>query len=67
MTNQYFSNALHSFHQLHSQRSRIFQLLNETQSNYIDYLSDGQALQKRINEFCDSYNRFCSEYPELLE
>jgi hypothetical protein len=42
-------------------------LLNETQSNYVEYLSEGGPLQKRINDFCDSYNRFCSEYPDLME
>ena len=24
-------------------------------------------MQKKINEFCESYNRFSAEFPELLE
>lgn len=44
MTNEYFENALQAFNQLHTQRSRVFQLLNETQANYIDYLSDAGPL-----------------------
>ena len=24
-------------------------------------------MQKKINEFCESYNRFSGEFPELLE
>ena len=24
-------------------------------------------MQKKLNEFCESYNRFSTEFPELLE
>ena len=66
MTNEYFRQGLLSFHALHIQRGHIFALLNETQQTFVDFLTRPGTLKRRVDEFCDSFNRFTSEYPELV-
>ena len=48
-------------------RSRVYRDLNSTQKQFISYLSRKSDMQKKLNEFCESYNRFSTEFPELLE
>ena len=48
-----------------TQRERVFKQLNDSQRRYIEFLSRPSQMQKRINDFCDSYNRFSAEFPQL--
>ena len=41
--------------------------LNKTQNSFINFLERPGALQKKINEFCDNYNKFNEEFPQLRE
>ena len=47
-------------------RQRVCRSLNETQSKFIQYLSRRSDQQKKINDYCDNYNRFSREFPDLL-
>ena len=48
-------------------RVNVFKSLNDMQRTFINYLGRRSEMQRKINEFCESYNRFSSEFPELLE
>ena len=65
MTDNYFKNNIRSFHSLSAQRGRIFNLLNDTQQKFIEFLDRYGGMQKKIHEFSENFNRFSEEYPEL--
>ena len=67
MLTQYYSDSMQQFNMLRNMRSRVYRSLNSTQRQFINYLNRRSDMQKKINEFTDSYNRFSSEFPELLE
>jgi hypothetical protein len=48
-------------------RQRTFFNLNKTQNNFLDFLERSGQLQKKINEFCENYNRFNEEFPQLRD
>ena len=48
-------------------RQNVFKSLNDMQRQFINYLGRRNDMQKKLNEFCESYNRFSNEFPELLE
>ncbi len=48
-------------------RQRVCASLNETQRKFINYLGRKSDQQKRINEYCENYNRFSREFPDLID
>jgi len=48
-------------------RQRVFLSLNKTQNNFISFLERSGPMQKKINDFCESYNKFSEEFPQLRE
>ena len=40
--------------------------MNETQRKFINYLARSSDQQRRINEYCENYNRFSREFPDLI-
>ena len=47
-------------------RQRVCHSLNETQRKFINYLGRQSDQQRKINEFCENYNRFSREFPDLI-
>ena len=48
-------------------RQRVCRSLNETQRKFISYLGRYQKVQQfKINEYCENYNRFSREFPDLI-
>lgn len=65
MLNSYYRHSMQRFHDLVQQRKRIFQLFRKTQSSFLDFICRDSPFQRRVNEFCDNFNRFSEQYPEL--
>jgi len=65
MVNEYYSESLQRFNDLVKQRKRIFQLFSQTQTNFINFICREAPYQKRVSEFCDNFNRFSEQYPDL--
>lgn len=63
----YYKEGIQQFNMLRKQRSRIFSLLNGSQRQFINYLGRASNQQAKINEFCESFNRFTEEFPELRD
>jgi hypothetical protein len=61
----YYRNGMQNFHLLRLQRQTIIRNLNDSQKKYIDFLMRQSNQQETINEFCESYNRFSTEFPGL--
>ena len=38
-----------------------------SQRQFVNYLERPSEMQKKLNDFCESYNRFSSEFPDLLD
>jgi len=47
------------------QRERIFKLFEQTQANFINFICREAPYQRKVNEFCENYNRFSEQYPDL--
>ena len=47
-------------------RQRVCHSLNDTQKKFINYLGRNSSQQHKINEYCENYNRFSSEFPDLI-
>ena len=58
MLNKYFQSSLQGFNQLVKQRKRIFQQFGQTQTNFVNFMCREAPYQKKVNDFCDNYNRF---------
>jgi len=67
MTNQYYQDGMQWFNMMRLLRQRTFENLNKTQTQFIDFLQRPGQMQAKINEFCDNFNRFSEEYPQLRE
>lgn len=67
MVTTYYKEGLQCFNMMRLLRQRTFLNLNKTQNNFIDYLERQGPLQRKINEFCENYNRFNEEFPQLRE
>lgn len=65
MLNSYYRNSLQRFNDLVQQRKRIFSLFRKTQSSFLEFICRDSPFQKRVNDFCDNFNRFSEQYPEL--
>lgn len=63
MINTYYKEGLQCFNMMRLLRQRTFFNLNKTQNNFLDFLERSGQLQKKINEFCENYNRFNEEFP----
>lgn len=63
--NLYYRQCLMRFSDLSKQRKRIFSLFSQTQSDFIEFICRDAPYQKKVNEFCDNFNRFSSQYPDL--
>jgi len=63
----YYSDGMCQFANIRSLRSRVFLNLMETQTQFIKFLDRKSGMQKKLNDFCESYNRFASEYPHLMK
>lgn len=63
--NQYYRLSLMRFSDLSKQRKRIFTLFAQTQNDFIDFICREAPYQKKVNEFCENFNRFSSQYPDL--
>jgi len=48
-------------------RERVFMSLNKTQNSFINFLERQGVLQKKINDFCENYNKFNDEFPQLRD
>ena len=66
MLTEYYSEGMQSFNAMRGLRQRVFRSLNETQRKFISYLGRSSDQQRRINEYCDNYNRFSREFPDLI-
>ena len=47
-------------------RQRVCLSLNETQRKFIGYLGRRSDQQRRVNDYCENYNRFSREFPDLI-
>ena len=66
MLKEYYSDGMQQFNLLRNMRQRIYSSLSSTQKQFIRFLERKSDMQKKLNEFCESYNRFSNEFPELL-
>ena len=57
---------MQSFHAMRCLRQRVCRSLNDTQRKFINYLGRRSDQQRRVNEYCDNYNRFSREFPDLI-
>jgi len=67
MVNTYYREGVQCFNMMRLLRQRVFMSLNKTQNNFISFLERQSPMQKKINEFCESYNKFNEEFPQLRE
>ena len=67
MLSLYYGEGIQQFNMMRNLRVNVFKSLNDMQRTFINYLGRRSEMQRKINEFCESYNRFSSEFPELLE
>lgn len=63
----YYGEGMQQFNMMRHMRVNVFKSLNDTQKSFINYLGRSNEMQRKINEFCESYNRFSLEFPELLD
>ena len=47
-------------------RQRVCRSLNDTQRKFINYLGRRSEQQRKINDYCENYNRFSREFPDLI-
>ena len=66
MLRDYYADGMKEFHAMRNLRQRVCASLNETQHKFIQYLGRRSDQQKRINEYCENYNRFSREFPDLV-
>ena len=67
MLSLYYGEGVQQFNMMRVLRQNVFKSLNDMQRQFINYLGRRNDMQKKLNEFCESYNRFSNEFPELLE
>ena len=67
MVNTYYMEGVQCFNMMRLLRQRVFLSLNKTQNNFISFLERQGPMQKKINEFCESYNKFNEEFPQLRD
>lgn len=67
MLSLYYGEGIQQFNMMRNLRQNVFKSLNDMQRQFINYLGRRNDMQKKLNEFCESYNRFSNEFPELLE
>lgn len=58
MLNSYYRDSLQYFNDLVKQRQRIFGLFAQTQTNFVNYICREAPYQRRVNDFCENFNRF---------
>ena len=66
MLSNYYTTGMQEFNAMRSLRMRVCSSLNDTQRKFITYLGRQSEQQRKINEYCDSYNRFSREFPDLI-
>ena len=66
MLAEYFSEGMQEFNSLRNMRQRVCRSLNDTQQKFIDYLGRSSEQQRKINDYCENYNRFSREFPDLI-
>mmetsp|Transcript_20214 Transcript_20214/g.27319 ORF Transcript_20214/g.27319 Transcript_20214/m.27319 type:complete len:186 (-) Transcript_20214:1182-1739(-) len=66
MLSEYYSEGMQSFHAMRALRQRVCRSLNDTQRKFVNYLGRSSDQQRRINEYCENYNRFSREFPDLI-
>ena len=66
MLAEYYGEGMQEFNALRNLRQRVFRSLNETQRNFINFLGRRSDEQRKINEYCENYNRFSREFPDLI-
>ena len=67
MQADYYSEGMTEFNAMRNLRQRVCRSLNETQRKFIDYLGRMRKVQQtKINDYCDNYNRFSREFPDLI-
>lgn len=66
MLSNYYTTGMQEFNAMRSLRMRVCSSLNDTQRKFISYLGRQSEQQRKINEYCDSYNRFSREFPDLI-
>jgi hypothetical protein len=67
MLAEYYIEGMKEFNAMRNLRQRVCASLNETQRKFINYLGRKSDQQKRINEYCENYNRFSREFPDLID
>lgn len=66
MIAEYYTVGMKEFNSLRNLRQRVCTSLNDTQRKFIDYLGRKSDQQKQINDYCENYNRFSREFPDLI-
>lgn len=66
MLTQYYSEGMKEFNAMRCLRQRVCRSLNETQQKFINYLGRQSDQQRKVNDYCDNYNRFSMEFPDLI-
>ena len=66
MQTEYYTEGMQAFHAMRCLRQRVCRSLNDTQRKFISYLGRRSDQQRRVNEYCDNYNRFSREFPDLI-
>ena len=66
MLTQYYREGMREFNSMRNLRQRVCRSLNETQQKFIEYLGRKSDQQRKLNEYCDNYNRFSMEFPDLI-
>jgi len=66
MLSDYYKEGMQEFYAMRSLRQRVCRSLNETQRKFIDYLSRHSDQQRKVNDYCENYNRFSREFPDLI-
>jgi hypothetical protein len=58
MINGYYREGMQCFNMIRVLKQRVFMILNQTQTNFITFLERPGPLQKKLNDFCENYNKF---------
>ena len=67
MQAEYYAEGMTEFNAMRNLRQRVCRSLNDTQRKFIDYLGRMRKMQQtKINDYCDNYNRFSREFPDLI-
>ena len=66
MLAEYYTESMKEFSAVRSLRQRVCRSLNETQQKFITYLGRRSEQQRKINDYCENYNRFSREFPDLI-